>query len=94
MTHMISTKTVSGIVGAALASALLLPLTTGPSAAQQDACTSGLVEVDNALATTNVEPATMARVTALRENALALQAQGDVEGCVRDVGDIKTLLGL
>ena len=61
--------------------------------AQDATCTTELQVLDKYLQTKKLKPEVMFEVNALRESAIARNAQGDVKGCMQDVQDIKKLMG-
>ena len=73
--------------------ALTIVAMATPTKAQETACTAELQAVDNVIQTTKLKPEVLLKVTALRESAITRNTQGDVEGCMQDVADIKVLLG-
>ena len=73
--------------------ALTIVAMATPTKAQETACTAELQAVDSVIQTTKLQPEVLLKVTALRESAITRNTQGDVEGCMQDVADIKVLLG-
>ncbi|MEO0923232.1 MAG: hypothetical protein AAFY09_10740 [Pseudomonadota bacterium] len=84
----------SFIAGLTLAGTVALVPFEAAGQDQGQNCIAEIRVIDETLKTKSVEAQTLARVNALRESALVLHSQGDTSGCMRDVGDIKALLGL
>ena len=66
---------------------------TTPTQAQEPNCTAELQAIDSVIQNTKLKPQVMFKVNALRESAIARNAQGDVNGCMENVKDIKVLMG-
>ena len=81
------------VASAIAAAAHTLVAKATPTNAQEPNCTVELQAIDAALQNTRLKPAVMFKVNALRESAIARNAQGDVSGCMQDVKDIKVLMG-
>lgn len=81
------------IAATTIAGALVIATFAMPAKAQEPNCTTELQTLDTVLQNTKLKPEVMFKVNALRESAIARNAQGDVDGCMQDVNDIKVLMG-
>lgn len=92
MTYSNAKKTAltTGIAGTLFATMFMI----ATAQAQDTSCTVEIEAIDKTLQSTALETETLAKVTQLRQTAIARNSQGDVEGCMQDVASIKSLLGL
>ena len=81
------------IAATAVVASLTVAAFVTPTKAQEPNCAAELQAIDTVLQNTKLRPEVMFKVNALRESAIARNAQGDVDGCMQDVSDIKTLMG-
>ncbi|MEP6355738.1 MAG: hypothetical protein ABJ081_03565 [Hyphomicrobiales bacterium] len=82
------------LVGSAItAAALSIAAFTTPIHSREPSCTAELQSINSLLENTKLRPAIMFKVDALRKSAIARNSQGDAEGCMQDVKDIKALIG-
>ena len=81
------------VTSAIAAAALTLVAMATPTKAQEPNCTAELQAIDSVIQNTKLKPEVMFKVNALRESAIARNAQGDVNGCMENVKDIKVLMG-
>lgn len=81
------------VASAIAAAALTIAALATPAQAQEPNCTAELQAIDSVLQNTKLKPEVMFKVNALRESAIARNSQGDVQGCIQDVNDIKVLMG-
>lgn len=82
-----------GVISALFGVAMVVAIAPPHEARASDRCEAGIQEIDTLLKVRDLADVKRAQIVALRENAVIRHSKGDILGCLRDISDIKILIG-